>query len=67
VPPPYFGRGSNGCAGELVSCVVSVDELIVVGFAFTCDVCVQESGNPHSGHASLGANFYIYTNLPLYS
>jgi hypothetical protein len=30
-------------------------------------ICVQESGSPHSGHASMGANLYLYANLPLYS
>ncbi len=30
-------------------------------------MCVHESGNPHSGHASMGANPYLYASLPLYS
>ncbi len=30
-------------------------------------MCVHESGIPHSGHASVGANPYLYASLPLYS
>ena len=30
-------------------------------------MCVHESGSPHSGHASVGANPYLYASLPLYS
>ena len=30
-------------------------------------MCVHESGKPHSGHASVGANPYLYASLPLYS
>jgi hypothetical protein len=30
-------------------------------------MCVHESGMPHSGHASVGANPYLYASLPLYS
>ena len=30
-------------------------------------MCVQESGNPHSGHASVGASPYLCASLPLYS
>ncbi len=30
-------------------------------------MCVHESGNPHSGHASVGANPYLYASLPLYN
>jgi len=28
---------------------------------------VQESGNPHNGHAFVGASLYLYTTLLLYS
>ena len=30
-------------------------------------MCVHESGMPPSGHASVGANPYLYASLPLYS
>ncbi len=30
-------------------------------------MCVHESGMPLSGHASVGANPYLYASLPLYS
>ena len=30
-------------------------------------MCVHESGIPHSGHASVGANPYLYASVPLYS
>ena len=30
-------------------------------------MCVHESGIPHSGHAPVGANPYLYASLPLYS
>ncbi len=30
-------------------------------------MCVHESGIPHSGHASVGDNPYLYASLPLYS
>ena len=30
-------------------------------------MCVYESGIPHSGHASVGANPYLYASFPLYS
>jgi len=29
-------------------------------------MCVHESGMPHNGHASMGANPYLYASLPLY-
>ncbi len=28
---------------------------------------MHESGKPHSGHASVGPNPYLYASLPLYS
>ncbi len=30
-------------------------------------MCVHESGRPHSGHASVGANPYLYASFPLYN
>jgi hypothetical protein len=30
-------------------------------------MCVHESGRPHSGHVSVGANPYLYANLSLYN
>ncbi len=30
-------------------------------------MCVQESGNPHSGHAFVGASLYLCANFPLYT
>ena len=30
-------------------------------------IWVEESDSPHSGHASVRTNFYLYANLPLYS
>ncbi len=30
-------------------------------------MCVQESGSPQSGHASVGACLYLKASLPLYS
>jgi hypothetical protein len=30
-------------------------------------IYVQESGKPHSGHASVGASLYLCANLPMYS
>ena len=30
-------------------------------------MCVQESGSPQSGHASVGAGLYLKASLPLYS
>ena len=30
-------------------------------------MCVHESAMSHSGHASVGANPYLYASLPLYS
>ncbi len=30
-------------------------------------MCVHESGMPHSGHAWVDANPYLYASLPLYS
>ena len=30
-------------------------------------MCVHESGMTHSGHASVGANPYLYASLPMYS
>ncbi len=30
-------------------------------------MCVHESGKPHIGHASLGANPYLYASLLLYN
>ena len=29
-------------------------------------MCVQESGKPRNGHASVGASPYLYASLPLY-
>jgi hypothetical protein len=36
-----FERCSNGGVGELESCVVFADELVVMGFAFASDVCAR--------------------------
>ncbi len=30
-------------------------------------MCVHESGRPHIGHASVGANPYLYASLSLYN
>jgi len=55
---PAFGRGSNGCVGELASCVVSADELVVVGFAFTRDVCARVRQSTY--RACIGGRYFIY-------
>ncbi len=38
---PVSGHGSNGGVGELVSCVVFADELVVMDFAFAGDECAR--------------------------
>jgi hypothetical protein len=59
-----FERGSIGRVGELPGCVMHIYELVVAGFALPA-LCVQESGSPQSGHASVGACLYLKASLPL--
>jgi hypothetical protein len=63
VPPPMNAVLMAGC----VSCEVALCLLIIW---LSLDLhspatWMHKSGNSHSGHASLGASFYMYANLPL--
>ncbi len=49
-----FKSCSNGNVRELAPCIMSTGEFVVMGFTFSCDD-VNESNNPHSGNASMGA------------